>query len=242
MARQGNGIAPILFEHKNPRRSRHHPRPVLAVAEARARRQNNGEHPCPSTGLTAGACPGRTGKRWPVAVPMRFPTCNGKPSPPRRPRTGGNSGCVAVRCPLAASSRSRPYRFRGSRIWSTPAAPANREASLRRRSVEPVRRDRARLGGGNPGTIRSGEPRQRPSCPASPADPAPISTLVVQIIRLVPGSEGGSRPFSVIQLRLRNGCSRPSTDSRRLLGTFLRLIAQSCRGSPFAEKVPSRAV
>ena len=46
-----------------------------------------------------------------------------------------------------AQSRSRPYPFRGCRIWNRPAADANQGPSFRRRSAEPLRRDRVRLDG-----------------------------------------------------------------------------------------------
>jgi hypothetical protein len=41
------------------------------------------------------------------------------------------------------------------------------------------------------------------------SDPPTLLPLVVQIIPFVPGSDGASRPFSVTQLRIRNGSSCP---------------------------------
>jgi hypothetical protein len=78
------------------------PGPVSA-RENRSRevtREFQREHPCPSTGRPSGACPGYLKDHivpLGAAVPTRYRTSNGKPSPPRRPRTVGKSGRAAVR-------------------------------------------------------------------------------------------------------------------------------------------------
>ena len=64
---------------------------------------------------------------------------------------------------------SPPYRFRGGRIWSRPAARANRARSFRRRIEQPSRRDRARPDGGIPCTKRSSGRGRRQRCRASAA-------------------------------------------------------------------------
>jgi hypothetical protein len=64
----------------------------VSAGEHRSRavaREFQREHPCPSTGLTSGACPGTEGitlYRLPVADRTRFQTCNGKRFAMREPR------------------------------------------------------------------------------------------------------------------------------------------------------------
>ena len=130
--------------------------PQPSAKEYRSRevtREFQREHPCLSTGLTTGACPatGRTTScRSSAAAPCRFehamandPRCQGE----------GPLGTKGLRSLGAALGPSKPpYRRLGSCTWSKPGAPATRATRSVRRIAEPVRRDRARLGGCNPDT------------------------------------------------------------------------------------------
>ena len=119
-------------------------------------RQFQREHPCPSTENQT-VLVQATGRimlsRLPAADPMPSPTCNGRRSAMPGQRTGGSERCALASYLRAASHRSLPCRPRGSRTRNRPAARTNPITSSRHRSVEPVRRDRARPDGGNPGTM-----------------------------------------------------------------------------------------
>jgi hypothetical protein len=60
------------------------------------------------------------------------------------------------------------------------------------------------------------------------------SSARVQIIRLAPGSEDASRPFSVTQLSIRNGSSCPTPAVRKVSGATLGLQQNlTLYGQPF---------
>src|SRR5260370_1108727 len=76
-------------------------------------------------------------------------------------------------------------------------------------------------------------------------DPPTLLPLVVQIIRLVPGSEGASRPFSVTQLRIPNASSFPIAALRKtprdlLTRAALRRSRFPGLGCPWFDSGPSR--
>jgi hypothetical protein len=95
-------------------------------------------HPCPSTGLTSGACPGYVKDHIvPLACggPMRSQTCNGRRSARRGPRTNGRRRAALGRGAIAAPSRSTPdipgggSRVRRLLAHLLPRPPAVAEAS-----------------------------------------------------------------------------------------------------------------
>src|SRR5207302_9741710 len=84
----------------------------------RVTREFQREHPCPSTGLTTGACPAyRKDHVVPVACggPTRFLTCSVKPFATRAPRTGGAEG-VQVANPTCGRELNGAGFYNSSRL------------------------------------------------------------------------------------------------------------------------------